>query len=212
MRRVAASAEALAVVAVLFLVGGCAVTVEKAEYNVVLKDGRFQVRDYKPQVVAETVVKGSHSDAGNKAFRTLFRYISGNNRKQTRIAMTAPVSQEVVSEKIAMTAPVGQRAEGDGWAVSFMMPATYTMETLPEPEDPAVVLRAVPARRMATVRYSGSWSTKRYREFEGKLREWMTARELRAQGDPVWARYNAPFTLPMLRRNEILIEVGKDKG
>jgi len=195
--------------ALALVVGGCGVTVEEARYSVVRREGRFEVRDYAPQVVAETVVKGSQADAGNRAFRPLFRYISGSNRKQRKIAMTAPVSQEVVSQKIPMTAPVGQRAEAEGWAVSFVMPASYSMETLPAPEDPVVVLRPVPARSMAAVRYSGSWSTRRYSMFERQLRDWMATQKLRARGEPVWARYNPPFTLPMFRRNEILIEVDK---
>jgi hypothetical protein len=119
--------------------------------------------------------------------------------------MTAPVSQQRDGEKIAMTAPVGQEAVGERWAVTFMMPANYTLETLPVPTDEKVRLRAIPSRRMAAVRYSGTWSRQRYERNLARLREWLKVQGLAAAGDPVWARYNPPFTPWFLRRNEILV-------
>jgi len=108
-------------------------------------------------------------------------------------------------EKLAMTSPVGQRKSGQGWAVSFMMPASYTMETIPVPSDPNVVLREIPAHRAAAIRYSGTWSEKSYLEHLTELQEWMESKNLIAAGEPIWARYNAPFTPWFMRRNEILI-------
>ena len=121
--------------------------------------------------------------------------------------MSAPESQEPMGDKIKMTAPVGQQRAQGKWAVSFMMPASYTLETLPEPEDPEVKLRQVPARRMAAVRYSGFWSEKNYLRYKLELESWINERGLRIVGDPIWARYNPPFTPWFLRRNEILIPV-----
>jgi hypothetical protein len=95
-----------------------------------------------------------------------------------------------------MTAPVGQQNVQGRWAVSFMMPASYTLETLPVPVDQKVSLRQVPARRLAAVRYSGTWSKKNYLRYMQELESWIK-----------WARYNPPFTLWFLRRNEILIPV-----
>ena len=184
-----------------------AMAIEEAAYNVVKRDDKFEIRDYAPHILAETVVEGDLEQAGNKAFSRLFRYISGDNRSRDKVAMTAPVSQEPMAEKIKMTAPVGQQRVQERWAVSFMMPASYTLDTLPEPEDPQVTLRQVPARRMAAVRYSGSWSEKNYLRYRMELESWIHERGLTIVGDPVWARYNPPFTLWFLRRNEILIPV-----
>ena len=184
-----------------------AMAIEEATYNVVKKDDKFEIRDYAPHILAETVVEGDLEQAGNKAFNKLFRYISGDNRSRDKVAMTAPVSQEAIGEKIKMTAPVGQQRVQDRWAVSFMMPASYTLETLPEPEDPDVTFRQVPARRMAAVRYSGFWSEKNYLRYKMELESWIHERGLTIVGDPVWARYNPPFTPWFLRRNEILIPV-----
>jgi hypothetical protein len=180
---------------------------EEAAYTVVKTDDRFELRDYAPQVLAEVIVDGDLEGAGSKAFRILFRYISGENRSRSRVAMTAPVSQEQTGEKISMTAPVGQQREGDRWAVSFTMPSAYTLETLPLPEDPKIRLRPVPSRRMAAVRYSGFWSDENYQNNKIELESWISRQGLTPSGGPVWARYNPPFTPWFLRRNEILIPV-----
>ena len=180
--------------------------IEEAKYRVVLKDGPIEIRDYEPSIVAETVVSGEFEDAGDSAFRRLFRYIDGNNVSQEEIAMTAPVSQGR-SEKIAMTSPVGQQSAPGGWAVSFMMPAGYDLDSLPEPLDSSVYLREIPARRMAVIRYSGGWSRKSYHEHLVQLEEWMASRQLEPAGPPVWARYDAPFKPWFLRRNEILFPI-----
>jgi hypothetical protein len=130
---------------------GNVMATEEAEYTVVLKDQDFEVRDYAPHILAENVVDGKFSNAGNKAFGRLFKYISGDNTSQQKIEMTSPVAQEAESEKIDMTSPVGQKRENDSWVVSFMMPASYTMETLPQPKDPKITLRQVPVQRVAVV-------------------------------------------------------------
>jgi effector-binding domain-containing protein len=194
--------------AVVIIIGAIdAMAIEEATYKVIKKDNQFEIRDYAPHILAETVVGGNLEEAGNKAFNRLFRYISGGNRSRDKVAMTAPVSQEPIGEKIKMTAPVGQQRVQEKWAVSFMMPASYTLETLPEPEDPEVKLRQVPARRMAVVRYSGFWSEKGYLRHKLELESWIRDRGLTIVGDPIWARYNPPFTPWFLRRNEILIPV-----
>ncbi len=195
------------VVVIAVLGVGSVMAVEEAEYAVVLESQAFEVRRYEPHIIAETLVDGDFEGAGNRAFNRLFGYISGDNRTRQEIAMTAPVTQGAAGEKIAMTAPVGQQRTDGRWAVSFVMPASWSLETLPEPEDPAVTLREVPARYMAAVRYSGFWSEKGYQRNLEKLQSWMQEQGFREVGEPLWARYNAPFMPWFLRRNEILIPV-----
>lgn len=192
---------------VMLLTGVRAMAIEEAPYTVVKASGIFEVRDYDPHILAETLIDGTLEDAGNKAFRRLFNYISGANHSRSSIAMTAPVSQESKGEKIAMTAPVGQQRSSDTWAVSFMMPASYTLATLPVPDDTSITLRQVPARRMAAVRYSGTWSEKNYLDYKERLENWIRENGFQISGEAVWARYNPPFSLWFLRRNEILIPV-----
>jgi hypothetical protein len=197
----------------LALMAGAAMAVEEAKFEVVEQDGNFELRDYAPQIVAEVVVDGEFSSAGNRAFRPLFNYIPGDNTAQAKIAMTAPVGQAAASdaqgEKIAMTTPVGQRPESGGWAVSFMMPAGYTMDTIPTPTNPAVQLREIPAHRMASVQFSGRWSEGKYTEQLEALQAWVSGRGLEVTGEPVFARYNGPLTPWFMRRNEILLPVTK---
>ena len=201
--------QILFTVAVIIIGATDTMAIEEAEYKVVEKEDRFEIRDYVPHILAETIVESDIEKAGRMAFQRLFRYISGANRSKEKVAMTAPVSQEPKGEKIAMTAPVGQQNVQGRWAVSFMMPASYTLETLPEPEDPQITLRQVPARRMAAVRYSGFWSEKKYLRYKKMLESWIQEKGLAIVGETVWARYNAPFTLWFLRRNEILIPVAE---
>jgi effector-binding domain-containing protein len=191
----------------LIITGGCAGVSEEAKYSVVLKEGDLELRRYEPQIVAETIVEGDFDEVGNEAFRRLFGYISGKNRKNQPIPMTAPVSQEKEGEKIPMTAPVNQERRGDQWSITFLMPSQYTMQTLPEPVDDRVHLREVPERLTAAITYSGTWSRKRYELHKEKLLEWMRDKQLEQTGEPVYARYNPPFTLWFMRRNEVLIPV-----
>jgi len=195
---------------VISVAGGCAINIEEAKYEVVSKTENFEIRDYAPHVVAETGVDGTLEDAGNKAFQRLFGYISGGNRSHNKISMTAPVSQELANKKIKMTSPVGQQRIEGGWVVSFTMPVSQTIEALPVPEDQRVKLRQVPACRMAAVRYSGIWSEKRYLRYKQELEAWIEKNGFRIIGEPVWARYNPPFTPWFLRRNEILIQVNTE--
>jgi len=180
---------------VLLATTGCSsVDVKEAKYKVIEKDGKFEVRDYDPQILAETIIEGSLEDAGNKAFNRLFKYISGNNQSST---------------KIAMTAPVGQQKKDDKWLISFMMPVFYTMKTIPKPKDSRVYIRLVPNQRIASVRYSGFWSEGGYNENKSALESWIKKKGFIIIGDPIWARYNSPFTLCFLRRNEVLIPLKK---
>ena len=181
--------------------------VEEAEYRVLREDGKVEIREYAPFIVAETVVEGDFEEASNRAFRALFRYIDGDNTARREIAMTAPVSQQKSSQKIDMTAPVSQAKAPGGWAVSFMMPSSLTMDTVPEPDDPTITLRQVPAHRAVAIRYSGRWTEERYLDHLAKLRGWVEREGLETVGDPVWARYNAPFVPWFLRRNEILLHL-----
>lgn len=183
------------------------VGIEKAKYTVIERAGKFEIRQYQAQIIAETTVGSDFDDAGNIAFRRLFNYISGNNRKKESIAMTAPVNQKAGSEKISMTAPVNQQKADDEWVITFLMPSKYTIETIPEPLDPNVTLRKIPPRKIAAVRYSGTWSKKRYEANKSHLEQFIADKGLKIIGEAIFARYNPPYQLWFLRRNEVLIPV-----
>ncbi len=183
--------------------------IEEPEYSLEAKAAHYEIRKYAPIIVAETKVESDFENAGSQAFRILAGYIFGANKSKTKIAMTAPVVQEANSEKIQMTAPVTQMKEASGYVVQFTMPKQYTLETLPIPNDPQVQLRRLLARKVAVYSYSGSWSEHRYKEKLAIFREDLKKAGLQAIGEPVFARFNSPFQLWFLRRNEIWIEVNE---
>jgi hypothetical protein len=191
------------------LVAKPAMAIEKAKYRVLEKKDGFEIRKYDPSIVAETFVEGDLEEAGKEGFRRLFAYISGENTKKQSISMTAPVSQETISEKIAMTAPVNQEKKDNRWRITFLMPAEYTLETLPEPNDTRVRLTEESGRLMVAVKYSGTWSQEGYAENRALLEQFIQKRGLTKTGEPVWARYDPPFMPWFLRRNEVLIPVEK---
>ncbi len=174
------------------LLAGNVMAAEEAKYNVLREEAGFELRQYESHILAETTVDSEFEDAGNEGLGRLFKYISGNNKQQ---------------QKVAMTSPVGQHKQDGKWVVSFMMPASFTLETTPEPKDTNVSIREVPARLIAAVRYSGVWSEKSYRHNLTKLQDWTANNRLTSVGEPIWARYNPPFMPWFLRRNEILVPV-----
>ncbi len=206
----ALSAAAIAAI-IAVLASPTAMAIEEPEFRLLTQDGAFELREYSAYLVAETHVEASFTSAGNIAFQRLFRYISGNNVSQQKIAMTAPVTQSrgEKGEKIAMTAPVSQVADGAAYRVAFTLPSTYELATAPKPLDPTIEILEVPARLIACWRYSGRWTDANYRDNEQRLRTAIQARGLIPRGEPTLARYNPPFTPWFLRRNEILIPVAQ---
>ncbi len=194
-------------IASLLIFGGNTMAIEKAKYQVLESTENFELRQYAPRIVAETIVEGKFEEVGNDGFRVLYDYINGNNAKKESISMTAPVTQSAGSEKIAMTAPVNQEMIGENWRITFLMPSDYTLETLPQPLDKRIKLKQEAGSLMAAIRYSGTWSQKRYEEKKALLQLEMDKRGLRPIGEPVWARYDPPFMPWFLRRNEVLIPV-----
>jgi len=184
--------------------------IEEPKYTVLEKTIPFELRSYAPMILAEVQVDGDLDEASSQGFRLIAAYIFGQNRVSEKIAMTAPVAieEQSVSSKIAMTAPVNIEANGGQWTVSFVMPSEYTMESLPKPLNSKVVLRQIPAVKRAVVQFSGFYNNAKIAERTVELEEWMKTKNLQATGVPKFARYNPPWTLPFLRRNEIMIDVG----
>lgn len=190
---------------------------EEPAYEVVREGPVFELRRYQPQLLAETEVQGRFDKVGGKAFGILADYIFGNNQAAEKIAMTAPVTQRPAASdddqagtRIEMTAPVTQRpaqADADSFIISFVMPERFTLETVPRPNDPRVTLREEPVRLMAVLRYAGGWGESKYRNHETQLLDAVRAAGLTPVGEPLYARYNSPFSLPFLRRNEVMVEV-----
>jgi hypothetical protein len=177
--------------------------IEEPDHLVIKIFDKVELRHYAPYVVAEVVVNASADDAGGQAFPILAGYIFGKNKGEKTLAMTVPVTQTAVPMRMAMTAPVTQAAVEGGMRVQFVLPKGVTMATAPEPIDPRVQLRVVPAATWAVIRYSGTWSQANYIEHLAELKTALQTAGVAVQGEPVLARYDGPFTPWFMRRNEI---------
>jgi hypothetical protein len=180
---------------------------EEPEYQVVRKLADIEVRQYAAYAVAQVVVPGPADEAGNQAFPVLAGYIFGKNKGEQKFEMTAPVTQAAVPVKLEMTAPVTQTAAPGGFLVQFVLPKGVTAASAPEPLDARVQLRDAPPTRFAVIRYSGFWSESNYNEHLAKLQAALRGADLAWEGEPVYSRYNAPFTPWFMRRNEIWLRL-----
>jgi hypothetical protein len=183
------------------------VAIEEPKFDLILKDGEFEVRDYAASVVAEVTVTGDQQQAGSKGFRLLAGYIFGGNAKHDTIAMTAPVTKMAKGETIAMTAPVTQIEDDGQWLVRFTMPSKFALIDLPEPNDKAVTIRALPSARFAVLRFSGLAGEMKVASMKKKLLEIVKVRGMLPVGPSSIAQYNPPWTLWFLRRNEVMVPV-----
>ena len=182
--------------------------VEEAGYTLVRQQGSFEIRRYDSLVMVETRVDTEFDEAGRIAFGRLFGYISGDNRQQQDIPMTAPVTAvEAAGEEIEMTAPVVAEASAQGWRFAFVLPRDIDFASAPVPTRTDVGLVAVPAKTVAVVRYSGAWSEIAYRDNLSALRRWIAEENLQTVSPPRVAGYDPPWTIPLLRRNEVLIDI-----
>jgi len=180
---------------------------EEPEFRVVRQIGDIEVRQYGAYAVAEVLVAGPAADAGNQAFPILGGYIFGKNKGARKFAMTAPVTQAAAPVKLEMTAPVTQTATVGGFMVQFVLPKGVTVAGAPEPLDARVKLREVLPSQVAVIRYSGFWSTANYDQHLAKLQTALRAANVTWSGDAVSARYDSPFTLWFMRRNEIWLHL-----
>jgi hypothetical protein len=182
-----------------------AMATEEPSYDVRISQAPFELRHYAPTLIAETVVDGDMDAASGKGFRLIADYIFGNNRapgsqQADKIAMTAPVTVEPQSGNTAMT-------EATQWRIHFVMPSQYTMATIPKPNNSAVTLRELPRKYFVVYRYSGFNTMAQVQEKTNHALAWAQQQSLKVVGTPQLSRYDPPWTLPMFRRNEIMVEV-----
>lgn len=198
------------------LTSGAAMATEEPNYTVLSQMDDFELRRYDKQLVAQTLVSGDQDSASREGFKVLADYIFGNNTAATggssKISMTAPVTMQPnnkksdgESQKIAMTAPVSMQQDDGKWRVQFTMPSKYTMQTLPKPNNPNITITEVPAQTYGVIKFSGLAGSKKVATKTEELQSWMQTQNLTITGEPELARYNPPWTLPFLRRNEVMI-------
>lgn len=184
--------------------------VEQAEYSIVTSTQDYEIRIYPEHIVAQTVVTGPYQKALNQGFRIIARYIFGGNTQKESIAMTSPVIEKSsTSESIAMTTPVIATLEGASHTIAFGMPRSYTLETLPVPNDTRIQIITIPEKKMAALRFSGMRTDARVQSKKKTLLEALKKDSVVTIGQVQYARYNAPWTPPWMTRHEVLVEVVK---
>ena len=202
----------IAAFAASLLVAGCSMFgdrsgTEEPTFDVVATVGAVEIRRYGPRLAAETTIQADEEAARNQGFRRLAGYIFGANSGKAEIAMTAPVSQQAGSE-IAMTAPVSQARDATGaWVVRFFLPRQWTMASLPRPNDPAVRLVTIPGETVAVLRFTGDRGASAVAARQAELLRALENAPWRAEGTPYGWFYDPPWTLPWLRRNEVVVPV-----
>ncbi len=198
-------------ISILFMFSNTAMAIEEPKFTLLEKEESFELRAYEPKLIAEVFVDGDMSEASSKGFKLIADYIFGNNTSQSgkseKINMTAPVAVKASAEKISMTAPVGLQQSNSGWRVYFVMPSQYTLQTLPKPNNPLVIIKRTPGQKFAVIRFTGLVGEEKMTVKQAELNQWITRKNLKALSNPELARYNPPWTLPFLRRNELMIEV-----
>ena len=198
------------IIALILIVGVLAgpvmSNVEKPDYKVIQSEQNIEIGQYEPMIIAEVEVDGKREDAIRDGFRLLADYIFGNNTVQQVISMTAPVQQKE-NQKIAMTAPVQQQSMGKSWRMSFVMPSKYRLDSLPVPNNNRVRLKEILTKKFVVIEFSGTNSNENVTKHENQLMNYIEANQINIIGSPKYAFYNAPWTLPFLRRNEVMIEI-----
>jgi len=174
---------------------------ERPSFDVVLKEDGLEIRDYASAIVVETQVFASRRDAAGEAFRSLFKYISGNNAASLEIPMTSPVAQTLVGK--------GPDDVNDKWAIRFFLPSNLSVAKIPQPLQQDVNIVTLAAQRFASVSFKGTQNDKKVSKYTARLREFISQKGYEVSGEPVYAFYDPPFVPWFLRNNEILLPIQK---
>ena len=192
------------------MIGPIMSDVEKPKYQATALTNDIELRSYDPMLVASVQISGKRKTAISEGFRVLADYIFGNNTLDQNISMTAPVEQQT-GQKIAMTAPVQQQQEAsNSWIISFVMPKKFSLKTIPKPNNELITLNEVPAQKFITIRFPGANSDDNIKQNESALFNYIAQNTINVTGEPKYAFYNPPWTLPFMRRNEIMVQLLDD--
>jgi DNA gyrase inhibitor GyrI len=194
----------------LFLAGCSVVGIRSAsepKYQILVDSDKIEIRQYPPMVVAQTVVNADYKDSSSQGFNRLAGYIFGNNKNEQKMSMTAPVFQEQEFAIMDMMVPVIQQKTQKVWLMAFVLPQNYTVSSAPTPLDSAVLIKDIPSKKVAVIKYSGSLSEQGIEEKSEELKHWLFKKGYKPISTSRSAAYDPPWTLPFLRRNEVHIDI-----
>ena len=199
------------IVFITILSGNSAMAIEEPKYTLIAQDEPYEIRVYEPMIIAEVEISGDRDSATNRGFRIIADYIFGNNQGADKvsqnIAMTAPVTIEKQTQaKLPLNSTQEELADGV-WRIQFVMPSEYTLDSLPKPKNHLVNIRQIPSKTYAVYVYSGLNGVEKVSKITQDLTAWIDKNNYQTIGNPQLARYNPPWTLPLFRRNEVIIEL-----
>lgn len=201
----------LSILFLTILITGCSVmgirNYEEPNYEVTVQEDQFEVRQYSDVLVAQSSSPGTYKESSGKNFERLAGYIFGKNIADEKMEMTTPVLQEQQSEKMDMTVPVYQQQSEANWTMTFVLPAKYTIDTVPKPLNENVTVKVLPQIKVATLQFNGRMNEDNIQKHTKMLDAWVKQKGFNAVASPYSAAYDPPWTLPMLRRNEIHIPI-----
>ncbi|MGB1843666.1 MAG: SOUL family heme-binding protein [Thalassobaculaceae bacterium] len=188
------------------MIGPIMSNVEVPAYKIVKKEQNIEIRQYPPLIIAEVKTAGSRQDAIGDGFRILADFIFGNNEGEKQLSMNGPITQQQ-GIKIAMTAPVQQEKTDTEWAISFIMPSKFSIDTIPNPINDRIKIIQIPSKRYAVITFSGRSTEANLTKHTNELEIYMNGSSYSKVGNAKYAFYNPPWTLPFLRRNEVQFEI-----
>ena len=194
----------------LFLAGCSVVGIRSAsepKYQILVDSDKIEIRQYPPMVVAQTAVNTDYKDSSSQGFNRLAGYIFGNNKNEQKMSMTAPVFQEQEFAIMDMMVPVIQQKTQKVWLMAFVLPQNYTVSSAPTPLDSAVLIKEIPSKKVAVIKYSGSLSEQGIEEKSEELKHWLFKKGYKPISTSRSAAYDPPWTLTFLRRNEVHIDI-----
>lgn len=180
---------------------------EEANYQILVEDGAVQIRLYQPMLIAKTEIEADYSQAGKIGFNRLAGYIFGGNVQKQELAMITPVFREPDGHLETLDEANQTPQSNNKWIMSFVMPPSFDFATLPEPSNSLVIIQSIPAKKVATLRYTGSLNQQRISEYSQILLAWLEEQHIECLSSPRSAAYDPPWTIPSLRRNEIHIDI-----
>ena len=190
------------------MIGPIMSNVEVPAYKILKKEQNIEIRQYPPLIIAEVKTAGSRQDAIGDGFRILADFIFGNNEGEKQLSMNGPITQQQ-GIKIAMTAPVQQEKTDTEWAISFIMPSKFSIDTIPNPINDRIKIIQIPSKRYAVITFSGRSTEANLTKHTNKLEIYMNGSSYSKVGNAKYAFYNPPWTLPFLRRNEVQFEISE---
>lgn len=165
---------------------------QELPFKTLEKQGPFEIREYGPIVIAETIIPGERQTALDQGVRMLEGYISGGNAK---------------GEKLPMTLPITEQLSKKGWAIRFILPEERAAADFPKPDNSHIEIKLIDRKRFVLIRFEGVVDDLKIHEKLIELMDFAVARKLIVRNEAILALYNPSWVPGFLRRNELLLQL-----